>query len=188
MSHPGTGPRGSTADRSLWQWFRDMPRWKKAVVCTSLVAAAIGGVWSLTTGGPGTTSGGGGAASGLSSNLIGGQPLPWPGGENPTVTEEPASRGMFRLGFSFLCGFCIGSFLRATLRLAAIAVGFWFVMTFALNYYGIVDVDWQAMDSLWNRFASNVEQEWGSFQRFMTGSLPAAGLAVTGLAIGLKRH
>ena len=95
---------------------------------------------------------------------------------------------MFRLGFSFIAGFCLGSFLRATLKIAAIAFGFWLLMTFLLAYYGIVVVDWHAMDSLWNRFASNVGQEWGSFQTFITGSLPAAGLATAGLAIGLKRH
>jgi uncharacterized membrane protein (Fun14 family) len=57
-----------------------------------------------------------------------------------------------------------------------------------LSYYGILVVDWNQMDSLWNRFATNVEQEWASFQTFMTGSLPAAGLAAAGFAIGLKRH
>jgi hypothetical protein len=44
------------------------------------------------------------------------------------------------------------------------------------------------MNSLWSRFTSSVAQEWGSFRTFMTGSLPSAALATTGLAIGLKRH
>ena len=75
----------------------------------------------------------------------------------------------------------------ALLKIAAIAFGFWLLMTFVLSYMGVVTVNWAAMDSLWNRFTASIEQEWGSFQSFMLGSLPATGLAVTGLAVGLKR-
>ncbi len=159
-----------------------MPRWEKIVVAAALATVVTGAVLSASAGHAPT--GGSGNMSGLSSSLTGGQP----GSGAPATGEEPAAKGVFRLGFSFIAGFCIGSFLRATLKIAAIAFGFWLFFTFVLNYYGILTVDWTAMDSLWNRFAANVEQEWGSFQRFMTGSLPAAGLAVAGLAIGLKRH
>ena len=81
-----------------------------------------------------------------------------------------------------------GVFLRAVLKLAAIAVGFWLVMTFALSYAGLVVVDWNAIDALWSDFSGNLETEWGSFQGFMLGSLPATGLAVTGLTLGLRRR
>jgi uncharacterized membrane protein (Fun14 family) len=188
-------PTARPKDRSFARWLADMPPWKKAALTAGVLAVAVGGIWSLTSGDPTPASGGAGAGSGLGSSLLEGNPPPWPGGPGtgqpaPGVPagEEPTSKGIFRLGFSFLCGFCVGAFLRSALRLAAIAIGFWFVATFALSYYGIVQVDWQQMDTLWNRFAANVEQEWGSFQRFMTGSLPAAGLAVTGLFVGLKRH
>ena len=101
---------------------------------------------------------------------------------------SPAAKGIFRLGFSFLAGFCLGSFVRAALRIATIAFGFWLAMTFVLSYYGLVVVDWNAMSSVWDRFAANVENEWSSFETFVTGSLPAAGLAATGLVMGLRRH
>jgi hypothetical protein len=61
-------------------------------------------------------------------------------------------------------------------------------MTFLLAYFDLVNVDWTAIQTVWDRFAAAVENEWGDFQRFMTGSLPAAGLAVLGLTVGLKRH
>ncbi len=57
-----------------------------------------------------------------------------------------------------------------------------------LSYYGIVEVNWQGIDELWSTFMANVESEWSSFQRFMTGSLPAAALVATGFFIGIKRH
>lgn len=163
-----------------------MPRWKQAALAVSIAMVAVGAVWSLSQGGtpgPGTTAGG---QSGLSAQL---QPS-GPGGAVPAVepAPEPASKGVFRLGFSFLAGFCLGSFVRAALRLVAIAVGFWLAATVVLAYYGLVVVDWQAIEGVWDRFAGNVEREWGNLQTFLTGSLPAAGLAVAGLAVGLKRH
>lgn len=169
-------------ERNFGAWLRDMPRWKKVAVVAAVATIVIGGVMSLSSGA--TPPDGAGNASGLSTSLVSGQPTT--GGA--AAGEEPAAKGVFRLGFSFLAGFCIGSFIRATLKVAAIAFGFWLFLTMVLSYYGILTVDWQAMDTLWSRFAANVEQEWSSFQRFMTGSLPAAGLAATGLVIGLKRH
>jgi uncharacterized membrane protein (Fun14 family) len=165
-------------DRSLGQWLRDMPRWKKVALGLAVGTAVVGGILSATHGGGHGSSG---TMSGLATSL----------GENQTSGGgggEPAAKGVVRLGFSFVAGVCLGSFIRATLRVAAIAFGFWLLMTMTLSYYGILTVDWSQMDSLWSRFAANVEKEWASMQTFMTGSLPAAGLATAGLAIGLKRH
>ena len=157
-----------------------MPRWKKIALAAAIGTAIVGGVLSLTHGGgPGRS----GTMTGLSTSLVDGK-----AGGASDVTQEPAARGVFRLGFSFIAGFCLGAFIRATLRIAAIAFGFWLLMTMVLSYYGIMTVDWQAMDTLWSRFTGNVEREWGSFQTFVTGSLPAAGLVAAGFVIGLKRH
>jgi uncharacterized membrane protein (Fun14 family) len=175
-----SSPPPSTAkERGFFGWLRDMPTWKKVVVGLAVTTAVVGGVMSLQQGTPTTGSGN---LSGLNTSLVGGS------SSGAAAGEEPAAKGVFRLGFSFLAGFCMGSFVRSTLKVAAIAFGFWLFLTFVLAQYDIVRVDWQAMSGLWDRFSGNVQQEWGSFQRFMTGSLPAAGLAVTGLAIGLKRH
>lgn len=181
------GQNTTTPDnsRSFGAWLKEMPRWKKITLGVALVAVVAGGVFSLMAGDPTPASGSGGSAGSLQASLIeGGGTI----GGGTAAGEEPASKGFFRIGFSFLAGFCIGTFLRATLKIAAIAFGFWLLMTFGLSYIGIVNVDWNAMDSLWNRFSGNVESEWGNFQTFMLGSLPATGLAVTGLAVGLKRH
>lgn len=171
------------AHRGFGGWLRDMPRWKKVALGVGLATVAISAVWAIgSDAGTGTgSSGQAGLASGLTAGTTGRT------GE-PAVVDEPAAKGVFRLGFSFVAGFCLGSFVRATLRIAAIAFGFWLAMTFVLAWYGLVVVDWNAISSVWDRFTSNVANEWGDFQRFVTGSLPAAGLAATGLAIGLKRH
>jgi uncharacterized membrane protein (Fun14 family) len=183
---PDDVPPVAPKKRTFGQWLRDLPRWEKVVLGVAVLAVVVGAVLSLTSSGgataPGTAGGGNLGPMGTSFG---------PGGINQPTTaaaEEPASRGVFRLGFSFLAGFCIGRFIRAALKVAAIAFGFWLVTTFVLQEYGILVVDWNAMGSLWDRFASNVEREWGSFRTFMTGSLPTAGLAIAGLGIGLKRH
>ncbi|MEZ6036904.1 MAG: FUN14 domain-containing protein [Planctomycetota bacterium] len=183
---PAAAPRPEP--RSFGTWLAAMPRWKKIAVGTGLLAALVGGVWSLTTGQP--TIGDGAQPTGLSAALIDSQTGSGTGtAGGAAVSEgEPTSRGVFRLGFSFIAGFSIGAFIRATLKIAAIAFGFWLLMTFALAYYELVDVKWDAIDSLWNRFTDNVANEWGDFSRFMLGSLPATALGTTGLAIGLKRH
>lgn len=177
--------------RSAGAWLMAMPRWKKIALLSATAMLATGAVMMLVspgappTPGPGAASG----ASDLQANLVqGGTGTGTGTGQPGQVAEEPAAKGVFRLGFSFIAGFCIGTFIRSTLKVASIAFGFWLVMTLALSYYGVVNVDWQAIDQLWNRFCTNVEGEWGNFQSFMTGSLPAAGLAVAGLATGLKRH
>lgn len=168
-------PKGQT----FGSWLRTMPRWKKLAVAAALVTIVVAGVISYGT--PATGAVASGSMSGLNASLVDGQ-------RTLETGQEPAAKGVFRLGFSFLAGFCIGSFIRATLKVAAIAFGFWIFLTMVLSYYGIMTVDWSQMDSLWSRFSGNVESEWGNFQTFMTGSLPAAGLAITGLAVGLKRH
>lgn len=185
-NHQGNQP---AARRSFGRWLATLPRWEQLLLLTAAVFVVGGGIWSLLQGDAAAPAAGGApgdtdgqlAASFVADNEGGGT-------SGTGDVSEPASKGFFRLGFSFLAGFCIGAFVRATLKVAAIAFGFWLLMTFALAYLDIVVVDWQAMDSLWQRFFDNVQSEWGDFQRFMLGSLPATGLAVSGLAIGLRRH
>lgn len=168
--------------RSLWGWVVAMPPWKKAVLGAALLAMLGGGIWSVLTADAVPAAGESGGA--LATNLV----PEGPRVDGTPTPVEPVSKGVFRLGFSFVAGFCIGSFLRAMVRVAAIAVGFWLVATILLSHYGLVTVNWQGIESMWDRFAQAVEHEWESFQTFMTGSLPSAGLAVAGLAVGLKRH
>ena len=182
--------------RSLSTWLRSLPTWEKVALSAAVLAVAVGGAMTLVTGDSPDPSATTGATGGSSTSALGAGLVPegtGVGGSRSVgggtaADGEPTSKGVFRLGFSFLAGFCMGVFLRAVLKLAAIAVGFWLVMTFALSYAGLVVVDWNAIDALWTNFAGAVETEWGSFQGFMLGSLPATGLAVTGLTLDLRRR
>jgi uncharacterized membrane protein (Fun14 family) len=170
--------------RSFLQWLRDMPRWQQILLGGAMTAVIVGGVLTLTHG-PAPQPAAAGGTGNLTANayLPGAMPLI---GMEPQA--EPTAKGVFRLGFSFVAGFCIGAFVRSMIKVASIAVGFWLVMTFALSFYGLLTVNWTGIEGLWNRFWANVGSEWGNFSQFMTGSLPAAGLAAFGLSIGLKKH
>ncbi len=183
-------PRTATASSptSFREWLVELPRWKKVAVGVGIAVMITGGVLTLMSSGsaPANPTGATGPDGALTVGLV---PDNYPGGTGTTTAaEEPAAKGVFRLGFSFVAGFCIGSFVRAMVKVATIAFGFWLVFTMLLTYVGVLQVDWNAISGLWDKFAAAVESEWGSFQTFMTGSLPAAGLAVTGLAVGLKRN
>jgi uncharacterized membrane protein (Fun14 family) len=185
---PTAADRSRPESRSFGSWLAAMPTWKKVAVAAAVLTAVAGLALGAASDAP-PVSPSGGSYGNLSAGMVEGTGPSGTGTATGVASaEEPPAKGVFRLGFSFLAGFCLGSFLRATLKLAAIAFGFWLALTMVLNYYGILTVDWHAMNTLWDRFAANVEQEWGNAQRFLTGSLPAAGLATTGLVIGLKRH
>jgi uncharacterized membrane protein (Fun14 family) len=179
-------------ERTFGAWLREMPRWKKIALIAASATLATGAVLILvgpeTATAVTTATGNPTGHTGLQANLMPDNPQVGTGSGVATAATEPAAKGIFRLGFSFIAGFCLGSFVRAAMRVVSIAFGFWLAMTVVLAYYGLVVVDWNAIDAVWNRFCVNVEAEWGNFQTFMTGSLPAAGLAVAGLATGLKRH
>lgn len=166
--------------RSFLQWLREMPRWQQVLLGTAMAAVIVGGVLTLAHGGPEPQPAAAGGQGGHLATLAPSSPAP--------PAQEPAAKGVFRLGFSFVAGFCVGAFVRSMIKVASIALGFWLVMTFALSHYGLIQVNWEDIGGLWDRFWNNVGDEWGNFSRFVTGSLPSAGLAVAGLAIGLKRH
>lgn len=163
-----------------------MPRWKKGLVGGAVALAAVGGVMLLVQGGSaGSGSGPTGGGSGATFLPEGtGNPGTAAGAAGP----EPAAKGVFRLGSSFLVGFCIGAFVRSAVKIASIVVGFFLVALFLLDQAGFVVVDWGAIDRAWSGFWANVGDEWGNFQQFVTGRLPAAGLATLGLYTGFKRH
>ncbi len=191
---PGADPQQlDEGRRSFGEWVGDMPFWEKTLLGASVGAVIVGGVVMLSGGDvsnepilapaslpPGTI------ADSYTPEGTGDGALLATG--EATVSEEPTSKGAFRLGSSFLSGFCSGLFLRSVLKLALVAVGFWVIATSLLGYAGLVVIDWNAIDHIWSQFVTVLGAEWGDFKRFMLGSLPATGLAVTGLAVGFKRH
>jgi uncharacterized membrane protein (Fun14 family) len=129
------------------------------------------------------------------------------GGERPTFPEsdeQPGSTGqpesaadvesepiwpgaVFRLGFGFVVGFCIGYAARMFLRIATVLVGLMLLGLFGLQYSGLISVDWTAMESAFHAILGWLGTNTASFRQFITGQLPSAASALGGLVVGFKK-
>lgn len=172
-----SGPAPSSEARGFGPWLRSLPRWKKVL----LVGAGTAMLFVETGSPPPAGQAGGGAQT----NLLPGQPAP---AQPPGTTAEPASAGFFRLGFSFFAGFCIGLAVRKTLKLSAIFMGLLLLFLFLLAYAGLITVHWDAFDAMFQSLSQRVQRESENLRTFITGSLPAAGLATAGLVAGFKKN
>jgi uncharacterized membrane protein (Fun14 family) len=181
-----SGPAPSSEARGFGAWLRSLPRWKKVLLVVALLLVVAGvAMLFVETGAPPPAQGGGGGG-GAQTSLLPGQPAPsqLPG----TAASEPASAGFFRLGFSFFAGFCIGFAVRKTLKLSAVFAGLLLLFLFLLAYAGLITVHWDAFDAMFQNLSQRVQRESENLRTFITGSLPAAGLAATGLVAGFKKN
>jgi uncharacterized membrane protein (Fun14 family) len=114
-----------------------------------------------------------------------------PGSGDPEAVggaaETSLSPALLKMGFSFFAAFAVGLAFRTFLKIALIFVGLQFLALFGLSYVDWVTVNWETMSTAFDRFAAGVQDEAQSFQTFVTGSLPQAGLGMLGLVAGLKR-
>lgn len=108
-------------------------------------------------------------------------------GAGTASTDPDMSPAFLKLGFSFLAAFAVGLAFRSFVKIALIVVGLQLLMLFLLSYVDWVTVNWETMSTAFERFSENVRREAESFQTFVTGSLPQAGLAALGLVAGFKR-
>jgi uncharacterized membrane protein (Fun14 family) len=170
----------------FWSGLRALPRWKKVLLAIAGVLVAAGAVFAIVDSGktPPAPAPHAGAGTGLQTSLV---PGDHPAGEPVATAPEPVSAGFFRLGFSFIAGFCIGLAVRKTLKLTAVVAGLLLLCLFLLSYAGMITVNWQAFDNLYQTVAQRVERESAQLRTFITGSLPAAGLAALGLVAGFKK-
>lgn len=173
-------------------WFAALAGWKKVLLLGAMLLMVTGAVLMVVESGqePPATGGGNGAGSSLTGNsFVPGGPTGGTGGTQPAAAtgEEPMSAGFFRLGFSFVAGFCIGLAVRKTLKLAALLVGLLLICLFLLSYFELIEVKWHDIDRLFESFVQRIERESDRFRTFITGSLPAAGLAALGLVAGFKK-
>jgi len=124
------------------------------------------------------------------------------GGEKPGEGEESEPRSaadaegepdvlwpgaVFRLGFGFFVGFCIGYAARMFMRLSFVAIGVVLLALFGLQYAGLISVDWTAMSEIFDRVAVWLRPNLAGFKNFITGTLPSAASGLGGLIIGLKK-
>lgn len=183
---------------------RKLPFWKKALVAASLLVMLIGAALQgyahiradnapvaedRTASSTHTNSNSAFPARGFLPNAPSSQSPDQPATSSTRSPDglEAYAPAVFRLGFSFFVGFCIAYALRTFFKISIAAIGFILLILFGLQYAGILQVDWHAMERHYDSAAHWIGNQLGSFKQFITGQLPSAAMALSGLVVGFKR-
>jgi len=186
---PDAGPL-----RRLWR----MALWKRACVLASVLLMGVGVALPFLLPEPAPaqtqtqtqaqTQGEAGDLPPGAQGLAPTAPLPedaaTPDADDGTSEISPA---MFRLGFSFFVGFAIAFAVRSFIRVTLAVVGLYLLLTFGLEYAGLLEVRWGAVAERYDSLAAWLDAETESFKAFITGRVPAAAAALAGLGIGFTR-
>jgi uncharacterized membrane protein (Fun14 family) len=110
-----------------------------------------------------------------------------PEGQAKTAGLKPSSPATFRLGVSYLGGFFLGwalrRFIKATLLLSGAAI----LLIGLGKKLGWMDLDWASLEGHVQHSLSWLHGEAGAIKQFLTGYLPSAGAAATGIFLGFRR-
>lgn len=94
-----------------------------------------------------------------------------------------------QLTFGLLAGFAAGYALKKIGKVAAIALGLFFIAVQLLAYYGFIEVNWlriqESVDPLLR--PDSLQSLWQDLLELLTLNLPFAATFIPGLLIGLRR-
>jgi uncharacterized membrane protein (Fun14 family) len=187
---------------------RRIPMWKKALLVASVILMVAGlGLKGyamirgddVTTGMKAPSKVNSDDTTALNPDLApgfaGGEPvldLPGTSPSPSSTTEDPSgldafSPAMFRMGFGFFVGFCIAFAMRTFMKISLLGIGLMLLALVGLQYAGVIDVNWGAMESHYDRFAGWIGGQTDSFQKFVTGYLPSSAAGVFGMVLGFRR-
>ena len=91
-----------------------------------------------------------------------------------------------KLGFSFMVGLALGFALKMAFKLVLFVVGLLLLGVFALQYVGILDVNWSGLEIHYDGWVDWLGVNAGAFFDFIGGNLTSAASFTTGLVMGLK--
>ncbi|MBX3321414.1 MAG: hypothetical protein KF757_00335 [Phycisphaeraceae bacterium] len=95
---------------------------------------------------------------------------------------------VFKLGFGFFAGFAIGYLLRAFVKITLIVAGAIILGLFALQYFGVITVDWQRISGGFDTLSAWLGEQTKGFVNFVTGVLPSTAAGFAGAAVGFVRR
>ncbi len=175
---------------------------RKVMLVASLLVAALGlGMWAYAAATQPAPSGAAAGAPGehreepppLAIAPQGLAPM-GPRGEEPAAPATPGepsveglaawSPAVFRLGFGFFAGFCMAYALRAFMKVTLTVIGVGLLGLFGLQYAGLIDVNWGAMEGVYNAATAWLSEQTESFTRFVSGYLPTAASGAAGFLAG----
>ena len=168
---------------------RALPRWKKILLAMASLCVVTGLVLLAVE--PGSARGDLSTSQSPGSVPQGAAAFDVSNGERAPAPEQESSElapVFLKLGFSFFVGFAVGYAFRTFLKLTLIFVGVLLIALFLLSYVEWVTVNWDTMARTFEIFVDAVKDDAQAFHKFVTGSLPQAGLASLGLVAGFKRN
>jgi len=106
---------------------------------------------------------------------------------DPAAASDLVSTGFFlRLGFSFIVGLAVGYALKIAFKVALVVGGLLLILLFALQYQGIVEVNWTGMESNYDGLVDWLTAYAGGLKDFMADNLSSAASFTAGLLLGLR--
>jgi uncharacterized membrane protein (Fun14 family) len=119
----------------------------------------------------------------------GSEPPPVPPQGVPTPAEETDlfSSGFFlKMGFSFFVGMAVGFALKVAFKIALVVGGVLLLALFALQYGGIIEVNWSGMEHQYDGLVDWLAAYAGALKGFMADHLSSAASFTAGLLVGLR--
>lgn len=114
------------------------------------------------------------------------------GGTDDDAEKSPLelySPTIFRLGFGFFLGFAVAFALKAAFKVVLFVVGGVFLLLIGLQMGGLISVNWDAFNNIYESSTAWLGSQTESFTAFLRGYIPSGGSAVAGFGVGmLKKH
>lgn len=107
--------------------------------------------------------------------------------EQDKTALELYSPTVFRLGFAFFVGFAIAFALRAAFKVVLIVVGTLLLLLVGLQMAGLITVNWEAMQGVYDTSMAWLATQTQSLTAFLRGYIPSGGTAVAGFGIGMLK-
>lgn len=94
-----------------------------------------------------------------------------------------------QLTFGALAGFAAGYALKKIGKIAAVALGLFFIAIQLLAYYGLVEINWLQIQASVDPLLrpESLQALWDDVLELLTLNLPFAGAFIPGLLVGLRR-
>ena len=109
----------------------------------------------------------------------------------PTVASDVTFQDvlpaiLFQASGGLILGFATGYALKKALKLALLVLGVFTVGLLALEYYGVISVNYDKLALLVERALSGAQATAASLQSHIIANIPFASTFLAGLAMGFK--
>lgn len=105
------------------------------------------------------------------------------GGQDPLAWSSVVYKFSFGCLMGLLCGYAIRSFLTQALVFCAA----FSLLVYSLSYTGFLTIEWASMDQAFTGVLGGIEEQAMGFRSFVSGTVPAAALALFGLYVGFRK-